>query len=75
MAVPDDRPYRHRGVHIPFVDAEGDQNQWSSNDDIQKDGFILIDVFGGRRIFLVQSVRTGDLFVNKVPRAGIYAIF
>ncbi|RYC62824.1 hypothetical protein CHU98_g3388 [Xylaria longipes] len=69
MAAPKDRPYRHRGVYIPFAEADDGKIQWSSNDDIQKDGFILINSIKNT-IFMLQSVRTGDLFVNKVEAPG-----
>ncbi|TRX94240.1 hypothetical protein FHL15_005008 [Xylaria flabelliformis] len=65
MAAQEDRPYRHRGVYIPFADAEYVDQQWSSDDNIQKDGFIFIDG-NGHRLSIVQSVCTGDIFLNKV---------
>jgi hypothetical protein len=68
MAAPRDRPYRHRGVHIPFVEAD-ENNQWSSDDSIQADGFLFVNDLA-YRLSHVQSVRTGDLFVNKVIRPG-----
>ncbi|KAI1109890.1 hypothetical protein F5Y14DRAFT_466257 [Nemania sp. NC0429] len=64
MAARRNHPYRHRGVHIPFVDA-GPNNQWSLNDSIQADGFIFCTEFK-KNLYLVQSVRTGDLYVNKI---------
>ncbi|KAH8158608.1 hypothetical protein CIB48_g9638 [Xylaria polymorpha] len=69
MAAPRDRPYRHLGVFIPFS-AVSDDDQWSSEANIERDGFIYQDLLGPH-IFSVQSVSTGDLFVNKIVLPGI----
>lgn len=53
---------------MPFVDADAD-NQWPSDDYIQPDGFLFCEKFNPNT-FLVQSVRNGDLFVNKVLQPG-----
>ncbi|KAJ8122808.1 hypothetical protein O1611_g9747 [Lasiodiplodia mahajangana] len=70
MAAPRNRPYRHRGVLIPFEQADA-ANQWSSDDDIQADGFLYINVIQ-YRVYVVQSVRTGDLYINKVLPADLF---
>ncbi|KAI3331720.1 hypothetical protein HD806DRAFT_546068 [Xylariaceae sp. AK1471] len=64
MAAPRNRLYRHRGVHIPFVPAD-EENQWSSDTDIPKGGFIFIHRLKGN-VLSVQSVGTGDIFINKL---------
>jgi hypothetical protein len=70
MAAPRNRPYRHRGVYIPFVAAD-EGNQWSSDDNIQKKGFIFIDRLHVKgNVLSVQSAATGDIFINKLLEAG-----
>jgi hypothetical protein len=67
MAAPQDRPYRHLGVHIPYTASD---NQWSSNGNIEDDGFIYIDDIK-RVVLSMQSVRTGDIFINKILEPGL----
>jgi hypothetical protein len=67
MAALRERPYRHLGVHIPYTAAN---NQWSSNKNIERDGFIYINWILGH-IFTLQSVVTGDIFVNKILQPGM----
>ncbi|KAI0910345.1 hypothetical protein F4823DRAFT_561977 [Ustulina deusta] len=67
VAVNPYRPYRHRGVLIPFNNRD-DNNQWSSDSRIQEEGFIFVDCLSPN-VFVVQSVQTGRIFINKVMRA------
>ncbi len=69
VAVNPYRPYRHRGVLIPFNNRD-DNNQWSSDSRIQEEGFIFVDCLS-LNVFVVQSVQTGRIFINKVMRAGM----
>jgi hypothetical protein len=75
MGAVQSRVYRHCGVHIPFAAAQP-PNQWSSNNRIQENGFIFIDSFElqGQNIFYVQSVKTEDLFVNKLLQPGMLSL-
>ncbi|KAI0535806.1 hypothetical protein GGR58DRAFT_529071 [Xylaria digitata] len=66
------RPYRHYGIHIPFVDSEH-ESQWSADDAIFQQGFIFIDHIIGTNAFIVQSVGTGQLYVNKLVEPDNYA--
>ncbi|GAW11696.1 hypothetical protein ANO14919_010460 [Xylariales sp. No.14919] len=61
----DPRPYRHPGVHIPFVEANADR-QWSSDDAIYKQGFLFVDSVHQNKVVSVQSVETGQLYINKI---------
>ncbi|RWA12776.1 hypothetical protein EKO27_g2351, partial [Xylaria grammica] len=61
----DPRPYRHPGVHIPFVEANADR-QWSSDDAIYKQGFLFVDSVRKDKVVSVQSVETGQLYINKI---------
>jgi hypothetical protein len=56
-------------VQITYVEALG--KEWSSDGTIQKDGFIFLDVFK-RNIMSMQSIGTGDLFVNKIVEFGMW---
>ncbi|KAI1212014.1 uncharacterized protein F4807DRAFT_417270 [Annulohypoxylon truncatum] len=63
-------PYRHPGVYIPYTNAGiGPHDWWTSDPRITENGFIYVDSLGRDRVLLVQSVSTGELFVNKIIRA------
>ncbi|TRX94066.1 hypothetical protein FHL15_005144 [Xylaria flabelliformis] len=64
MAAPRDRPYRHLGVFLPFSFLENDDG-WSFDEDIEREGFIYMERLK-KRIFVVQSIATGGIFVNKI---------
>ncbi|KAK8136697.1 hypothetical protein PG984_004637 [Apiospora sp. TS-2023a] len=68
MAQPEKTPYGDFGVKIPYYDP-GAGNEWSEDDRIQKDGFLLVAIFT-RSITLVQSIGTGKLYVNKLLEKG-----
>ncbi|RYC64265.1 hypothetical protein CHU98_g1950 [Xylaria longipes] len=70
MAAPRDRPYRHLGVFIPFSALAGNL-QWSSEENIERDGFIYLHQLKAD-IFSVQSISTGDCFVNKLLFPGTH---
>lgn len=57
--------YRHIGIHLPFQVTEDPTNTWTIDDKITSDGFILVEKVMDNE-YVVQSVRTGDLFVNKL---------
>ncbi|KAK7953571.1 hypothetical protein PG988_014265 [Apiospora saccharicola] len=68
MAQPEKTPYSDFGVKIPYYDP-GAGKEWSEDDRIQKDGFLLVAIFA-RSITLVQSIGTGKLYVNKLLEKG-----
>ena len=66
MAQSINMPYGDMGVKIPYFDP-GPENEWSQNDKIQKDGFLLVKIFQPN-VFLLQSIGNGRLYVNKLLR-------
>ncbi|KAI0195558.1 hypothetical protein EV127DRAFT_477279 [Xylaria flabelliformis] len=66
MAAPSDRPYRHLGVFLPFSTLQN-EDEWSFDEDIEREGFIYIEKLK-KGIFVVQSIATGGIFVNKILR-------
>ncbi|KAI0546949.1 hypothetical protein F4679DRAFT_380426 [Xylaria curta] len=67
MAAPIDRPYRHLGALLPFYSLEAD-NEWSYDEDIERGGFVYVKKLK-KRIFVMHSITTGDVLVNKILKA------
>lgn len=63
MSVPKTRPYQHYGVLLPYADSGFPS--WTSDNRIEKDGFILLKRLQ-YNVFALQSVNTGELVVNKL---------
>lgn len=66
MAFARTRPYCHNGVFIPFAPARKEKNEWFSDKGSLEDGFILVHEVWG--VYVVQSVKTGELFIQKYLR-------
>lgn len=61
-------PYSGFGVKIPYFDP-GPGKEWSEDDHIQKDGFLLVEITNAG-VFVVQSLGDWKLYLNNILRKG-----
>lgn len=70
MSTVASRPYTHYGVVIPWASTAPDQ--WVLRNKIVQKGFLLVEAIK-QGIYVVQSLETGELYVQKTVGPGGYS--
>ncbi|KAI1660020.1 hypothetical protein F4813DRAFT_401031 [Daldinia decipiens] len=69
MSTPASFKYYHPGVLIPTLDVS-EEDQWSEDPLILRDGVVFIGSIKFNKVFSVQSRGTGEILINKVYNVG-----